>query len=108
MVELQNKKELFSQFPGNVYAVSASSVDEHKAMKEELGLEYPVISDKNLKLIRKVELLDPEAPISVRGFAVLDKDGKVLHSQQIDTFGLEAEGIIPYAADIANGKQPSQ
>jgi alkyl hydroperoxide reductase subunit AhpC len=77
-------------------------------MKEELGLEYPVISDKDLKLIRKVRMLDPEAPKSVRGFAVLDKDGKVLHSQELDTFGLEAEGIIPYAADIAAGKQPAE
>jgi alkyl hydroperoxide reductase subunit AhpC len=77
-------------------------------MKEELGLEYPVISDKNLKLIKKVNLLDPESPISVRGFAVLDKDGTVLHSQQIDTFGVEAEGIIPYASDIAKGENPAE
>jgi len=76
-------------------------------MKEELGLSYPVISDKDLELIRKVKLLDPEAPKSVRGFAVIAKDGEVLHSQQIDTFGVEAEGIIPYAADIAAGKEPA-
>ncbi len=77
-------------------------------MKEELGLEYPVISDEKLKLIKKTNMLDPEAPIAVRGFAVLDKDGTVLHSQEIDTFGIEVEGIIPYAADIANGKDPAQ
>lgn len=77
-------------------------------MKEELGLEYPVISDKDLKLIKKVNLLDPESPIAVRGFAVLDKDGNVLHSQQIDTFGIEAEGIFPYAANIAKGEKPSE
>ena len=77
-------------------------------MKKELGLEYPVISDKDMKLIRKVKMLDPEAPKSVRGFADLDKDGKVLHSQELDTFGVEAEGIIPYATDIATGKQPTE
>lgn len=77
-------------------------------MKDELGLEYPVISDEKLKLIKKTNMLDPESPIAVRGFAVLDKDGTVLHSQQIDTFGIEAEGIISYAADIAKGKKPSE
>jgi alkyl hydroperoxide reductase subunit AhpC len=77
-------------------------------LKEELGLEYPVISDEDMKLIRKVKMLDPEAPKAVRGFAVLDNDGKVLHSQELDPFGLEAEGIIPYAADIAAGKQPTE
>ncbi len=77
-------------------------------MKEDLGLDYPVISDQDLKLIKKVNLLNPESPMALRGFAVLDKEGTVLHSQEIDTFGVEAEGIIPYAADIANGKPPSQ
>lgn len=77
-------------------------------MKSELGLDYPVISDEKLKLIKKTNMLDPEAPIAVRGFAVLDKDGTVLHSQEIDTFGIEAEGIIPYAADIANGEKPTE
>lgn len=77
-------------------------------MKEDLGLDYPVISDEDLKLIKKVNLLNPESPMALRGFAVLDKEGTVLHSQEIDTFGVEAEGIIPYAADIANGKTPSK
>jgi peroxiredoxin len=85
-----------------------SSVKEHKAMVGELGLDYPVLSDKDLNLIQKVQLVDPQAPKAVRGFAVLDKDGKVLHSQQLDTFGVEAEGIISYAADIAKGKAPDQ
>lgn len=77
-------------------------------MKEDLGLDYPVISDEDLKLIKKVNLLNPESPMALRGFAVLDKEGTVLHSQEIDTFGIEAEGIIPYAADIANGKKPTE
>ncbi len=84
--------------------MSVSSVKEHKDLKEKLGLDYPVVSDEDLELIRKAKLVDPQAPKSVRGFAVLDKDGKVLHSQQLDPFGEEAAGIIPYAADIVNGK----
>jgi alkyl hydroperoxide reductase subunit AhpC len=76
-------------------------------LKEELELDYPLISDEDLDLIRKVNLVDPQAPKSLRGFAVLDKDGKVLHSQELDPFGEEAEGIFPFAADVAAGKQPA-
>lgn len=107
LVELQNQKDLFSQFPGNVYAVSVSSVKEHKKLKEELELDYPLITDEDLDLIRKVKLVDPKAPKSLRGFAVLDKEGKVLHSQELNPFGEEAEEIFPFAADLANGKQPA-
>ena len=74
-------------------------------MKDELGVDYPIVSDEDLDLIRKAKLVDPQAPKSVRGFAVLDKDGNVLHSQEIDPFGEEAEGIITYAAEMVNGEK---
>ena len=105
LVELQNRNELFSQFPGNVYALSIDSVKQHKKLKDELGVDYPIVSDEDLDLIRKAKLVDPQAPKSVRGFAVLDKDGNVLHSQEIDPFGEEAEGIITYAAEMVNGEK---
>lgn len=44
-------------------------------------------------------MVDKNAPKSLRGFAVLDKAGNVLHSQVIDPFGNEAEQIIPFAAE---------
>lgn len=81
-----------------MYGVSVSSVKQHKNLKAELGLDYTIISDEDLDLIRKVELVDPQAPKSLRGFAVLDKEGNVLHSEEIDPFGEEAEGIISFAA----------
>lgn len=52
-----------------------------------------------------MKLVDPQAPKSVRGFAVLDKDGNVLHSQQLDPFGVEADGIFTYAAELVNGEK---
>ena len=97
LVELQKKKELFSQFPGDIYAVSVATVREHKNYKEKLGLDYPLLSDENLDLIRKVELVDPNSPKSKRGFAVLDKNGKVLHAEEVDPFGDNAEEVIKFA-----------
>jgi len=99
LVELQNKKELFSDFPGKVYAVSVASVKDHKDLKEELGLDYPLVSDEDLVLIRKVEMVDQNAPKSLRGFAVLDKAGNVLHHEVVDPFGDNAEAIIQFAAE---------
>lgn len=68
-------------------------------MKEELDLDYPLVSDEDLELIRKAEMVDKSAPKSLRGFAVLDKAGNVLHSEVVDPFGNEAEGIISFAAE---------
>jgi peroxiredoxin len=102
---LQNKKDLFNQFPGNVYAVSVDSVGDHKDLKEDLGLDYPVLSDEDLILIRKVELVDPKAPKSLRGFAVLDKEGNVLHSEEVNPFGENAEEVIKFAVQKLEEKK---
>jgi peroxiredoxin len=60
-------------------------------------LDFPLLSDENLDLIRKVELVDPNSPKSKRGFAVLDKEGNVLHSEEVDPFGINADEVIKFA-----------
>ncbi|OCA83021.1 hypothetical protein A8F94_17910 [Bacillus sp. FJAT-27225] len=86
-----------------MYALSASSPEDHNEMKKELGLDYTLLSDKYLTLIEKAELKDPSGPKSLRGFAILDKDGNVIESQQLDPFGDQSTEIIPYAASKAGG-----
>jgi alkyl hydroperoxide reductase subunit AhpC len=65
-------------------------------------LDYPLVSDEDLDLILKVKLVDKSAPKSLRGFAVLDKAGNVLHSEEVNPFGEEAENIISFAAEKIN------
>ncbi len=84
--------------------MSASSPEDHKEMKEDLGLDYTLLSDKYLVLIEKAELKDPSGPKSLRGFAILDKEGNVLESQQLDPFGDQIAEIIPYAASKVTGQ----
>lgn len=99
LVELQKNKELFANFPGDVYALSASAPEDHKELKKELGLDYTLLSDKYLTLIEEAKLKDPAEQKSLRGFAILDKDGKVIDSQQIDPFGDQVAEIITFAAE---------
>lgn len=68
-------------------------------MKEELGLDYPILSDKYLQLIEKAGLKDPSEPKSLRGFAILDQSGNIIDARQLDPFGDEIANIIPYAAE---------
>lgn len=108
LVELQKNKELFSQFPGEVYAVSTSSDEEHNQLKTQLKLDYPLVSDPEFEIIGKVNLIDTHdthEPQSLRGFAVMDEAGNVIHSQEIDPFGEEAAGIISFAAEKLPAKQ---
>jgi len=99
LVELQKNKELFAGFPGDIYALSADSVEHHKELKAELGLDYPILSDKYLQMIEKADLKDPSGPKSLRGFVILDKKGNIIESRQFDPFGDEAANIISYAAE---------
>lgn len=101
LVELQKNKELFANFPGDVYALSASAPEDHKELKKELGLDFTLLSDKYLTLIEEAKLKDPGELKSVRGFAILDKDGKVIDSKQIDPFGDQVAEIITFATEKA-------
>jgi peroxiredoxin len=86
-------------FPGDVYALSASSPEIHTDLKKELNIDLPILSDKYLTLIEKANLKDPEERKALRGFAILDKDGNVIDSQQFDPFGEQISEIIQYAKE---------
>lgn len=57
-----------------------------------------MLSDKYLTLIEKAKMKDPRERAALRGFAILDKKGNVIESQQLDPFGEQAPDIIKYAA----------
>jgi peroxiredoxin len=99
LVELQNNQDLFVGFQGDIYALSADPVEKHKELKAELGLEFPILSDKYLKVIEEAGLKDPGEPKSLRGFAIYNNEGELIESTQIDSFGDEIVNIISYAAE---------
>lgn len=68
-------------------------------MKAELGLEFPILSDKYLKIIEEAGLKDPGEPKSLRGFAIYNNKGEMIESKQLDSFGDEIANIILYAAE---------
>jgi hypothetical protein len=49
--------------------------------------------------------MNDHEPQSLRGFAIIDEAGNIIHSQEIDPFGEEAPGIIPYAAEKLSAQQ---
>ncbi|MCM3693409.1 peroxiredoxin family protein [Neobacillus niacini] len=89
---------MFVGFPGDIYALSADSVEKHKELKAELGVEFPILADKYLKVIEEAGLKDPTEPKSLRGFAILNSKGEIIEAQQLDPFGEELANIISYAS----------
>lgn len=73
--------------------------EDHKKLKKELGLDFTILSDKYLTVIEQAKLKDPAEPKAVRGFAILNKEGKVIESQQLDPFGEQVSEIISYASE---------
>jgi peroxiredoxin len=86
-------------FPGKIYGLSTDTVKAHKKLKEELGLDFPLLSDEKLDFIQKAKMKNPNEHKSLRGFAIVDKEGKILHAEEVNPFGEEIEGIITFAKE---------
>ena len=99
LVELQKHKKLFSKFPGAIYVVSSATDEQHKKLKNELQLDFKLVSDSKSKMIEKVKL------VNKLGFAIFDKSGKVIYTEEVYTFGEEAEGIIYFAMQQVDDKK---
>ncbi len=88
-----------ASFPGKVYGLSTATVKEHKKLKEELGLDFPLLSDEKLVFIQKAKMKNPSEHKSLRGFAIVDKAGNILHAEEVNPFGEEVESIITFATE---------
>ena len=99
LIALQKNKKFFSEFPGDIYVVSRATNEQHKKLKKELKLDFKLVSDPELKMIEKVKLANKN------GYAILDKNGDVIYTEEVNTFGEEAEGIIYFALQEVDTKK---
>jgi thioredoxin-dependent peroxiredoxin len=79
---LRDALEMLTEFGARVVAVSADSVESHRAFAERLGgLPFPLASDRALDAARAYGVVDAGDPRrSRRAIFVVDRDGSVLLS----------------------------
>ena len=86
----QARKPEFDAKDTVIFGISTDSKWSHKAFSEQLGLEYPLLSDYNRKVSEAYGVLRPEGYTN-RAVFVIDK-----------------QGIIRYMDVTSPGEQPDQ
>jgi mycoredoxin-dependent peroxiredoxin len=65
-----------------VLGISVDSVWANKAFREQLGIEFPILSDAKHEVARKFGVLDEENGVARRTTFVIDPNGVVQHIDQ--------------------------
>lgn len=64
-------------------AVSADSVESHRAFAEHLGgLPFPLASDELLEAAKAYDVVDDSGKRSRRAVFVIDRNGRILHAER--------------------------
>jgi peroxiredoxin len=79
---LKDDYAIVREFGATALAVSADSLDSHRAFAERLGgVPFPLGSDESLRLARAYGVADEEARRANRAIFVIDETGMVVHAQ---------------------------
>jgi len=80
---LRDDYELVRELGAEVIAVSADSLDSHEAFAERLGgVPFPLGSDETLEAANAFDVVDDAGKRSRRAVFVIDRGGRVLHSER--------------------------
>jgi peroxiredoxin Q/BCP len=80
---LRDDYEVVRELGAEVIAVSADSVDSHKAFAERLdGVPFPLVSDESLEAAKAFDVIDDAAKRSRRAVFVIDQGGEILHAER--------------------------
>ena len=77
-----------------VLGVSVDSVWANKAFREQLGLEFPILSDSKRELSKALGIYDENGDVARRTTLLIDTDGVVRHIDQQRDAGAHAEGAV--------------
>lgn len=78
-------RDNYAQFNANNAAVFGASVDStwaNKAFREQMGLDFPLLSDSKRDYVRKLGILDEASGFARRVTFVIDDQGIVRHIDQ--------------------------
>ena len=77
----QDSLKDFKKQGATLYGVSVDSAFSHKAFRDHLGIDFPLLADFEPKgdVARKYDMYMEKHGTNERGFVVIDADGKVKH-----------------------------
>jgi peroxiredoxin len=91
---MQRYRENAAQFNATdaaVFGVSVDSTWANKAFREQVGLDFPLLSDQKKDYSRKLGILDESSGFARRVTFVVDREGTITHidmgSEALDPSG---------------------
>jgi len=72
----------FNETNTAVFGASVDSVWANKAFREQLGIEFPILSDGKKEVARKYGILDENSGVARRTTFVIDAAGVIRHIDQ--------------------------
>jgi peroxiredoxin Q/BCP len=103
--ELQKYHETTGQFTAantTILGISVDSTWSNKAFREQLGADFPILSDWKKEVSRKYGILDENSGFARRTTFVIDKNGVV---QKIDqgSDALDPSGVVGMCQKLSKG-----
>jgi peroxiredoxin len=94
MSRFRDNRTQFTEANTVVLGVSVDSVWANKAFREQLGIEFPILSDTRRELSRKLGVLDDTNDVARRTTFVIDTQGIIRHVDQQRDAAAHADGAI--------------
>lgn len=82
MTRYRDSTGTFTETNTVVLGASVDSAWANKAFREQLGIEFPILSDGRREVARKYGILDEENGVARRTTFVIDAEGVVRHIDQ--------------------------
>lgn len=80
---LKDDYDVVTELGADVLAVSADSLESHKAFAERLGgIPFPLASDEKLEAAKAFDVVDDSGKRSRRAVFVIDPGGEILHAER--------------------------
>jgi peroxiredoxin len=83
----------FNETNTQVFGISVDSAWANKAFREQLGIDFPILSDGKRDVARKYGVLDEENGVARRTTFVIDTNGVVQHIDQARE-ALDPQGAV--------------
>jgi len=74
----------FDRFDLQVLAISADQPFSQKAFSDKLGLDFPLLSDRDRKVTKAYGVYDQKRDTAQRAYFLIDKQGKILWRHVMD------------------------
>ncbi|WP_255245349.1 redoxin domain-containing protein [Evansella sp. LMS18] len=94
LVQLNTYMDEFNERDVNVYGISPASPEEHRQLKEELGLSFSILSDRTGELGISLGFIDEEEQAIYRGYTAINPETEQMVREIDYLVGENAEDIL--------------